>query len=136
MKKFLLVFAVAAFSGAVFAQTEFAQTENDLKPYAYCELVGTGRLMSTKVNVDIDFGQSTKLFSSNNKSRILDENGKPRKFNSMVDALNFMGSDGWEFVQAYVVTSGNQNVYRWLLRKSITQEELKNLEALTSKPEE
>lgn len=43
--------------------------------------------------------------------------GKIRVFNSMVDGLNFMGKQGWEFVQAYVVTTGNANVYRWLLKK-------------------
>jgi hypothetical protein len=35
----------------------------------------------------------------------------------MVDALNYMGEKGWEFVQAYVVTISNQNVYHWLLKK-------------------
>jgi hypothetical protein len=35
----------------------------------------------------------------------------------MIDALNYMGKNGWEFVQAYVVTTQNQNVYRWLLKK-------------------
>ena len=42
-----------------------------------------------------------------------------KKFNSMVDAMNWMGSMGWEFVQAYVVTVGNQNVYHWLLKKNL-----------------
>ena len=42
---------------------------------------------------------------------------KNKIFNSMVDGMNYMGKDGWEFVQAYTVTAGNQNVYRWLLKK-------------------
>jgi hypothetical protein len=37
----------------------------------------------------------------------------------MVDALNYMGNNGWDFVQAYVVTNGQQNVYRWLLKMKI-----------------
>jgi len=37
----------------------------------------------------------------------------------MIDAMNFMGAKGWEFVQAYVVTVGKQNVYHWLLKKEI-----------------
>ena len=44
---------------------------------------------------------------------------KSKIFNSMVDGMNYMGKDGWEFVQAYIVTSNNQNVYRWLLKKRI-----------------
>lgn len=46
-----------------------------------------------------------------------DENGKNIEFNSMVDAMNYFGKQGWEFVQAYAVTMGNQNVYHWLLKK-------------------
>jgi hypothetical protein len=44
---------------------------------------------------------------------------KNKTFTSMVDAMNYMGKDGWEFVQAYVVTASNQNVYRWLLKKKV-----------------
>ncbi len=37
----------------------------------------------------------------------------------MVDALNYMGKQGWEFMQAYIVTVQNQNVYHYLLKKKI-----------------
>jgi hypothetical protein len=75
--------------------------------------------LSNKVTVQIDFGQVQKFFSDN---RYKDPaTGKPFVFNSMIDALNFMGKDGWEFVQAYVVTEGGgttaQNVYHFLLKK-------------------
>jgi hypothetical protein len=91
----------------------------DSTKFTYCELVGTGRLLSNKVTVQIDFGQITKFFSDN---RYKDPTtGKPVIFNSMIDALNFMGKDGWEFVQAYIVTEGSgtssQNVYHFLLKK-------------------
>jgi hypothetical protein len=42
----------------------------------------------------------------------------------MVDALNYMGELGWEFVQAYVITMdmglSKQNVYHYLLKHRIT----------------
>src|SRR5262245_41245437 len=87
----------------------------DSVKYLYCELVGTQKLLSQKVTIDIDFGEAKNYWKDN---RVKDEqSGKVRVFNSMVDALNYMGSDGWEFVQAYVVTMGSQNVYHWLLKK-------------------
>ena len=43
---------------------------------------------------------------------------KVHTFPSMIEAMNFMSKNGWEFVQAYVTTSGNENVYRWLLKKA------------------
>ena len=39
------------------------------------------------------------------------------KFNSMIDALNFFNTYGYKFVNAYVITIGNQNVYHFLLEK-------------------
>lgn len=89
----------------------------------YCELVGTQRLLSTKVTVEVDFGQQSKFFADN---RLVDEKGQVVVFNSMVDAMNHMGELGWEFEQAYVVTFGSgsssSSVYHWLLSKYVGEE--------------
>lgn len=97
----------------------FANAQTEEEKFIYAEIVGTGKLFSSKVTVNIDYGQSTSFWNPNKNSRLLDENGKPITFNSMVDAMNFMGMDGWEFLQAYVVTVQNQNVYHWLLKKNV-----------------
>ena len=88
----------------------------------YCEIVGTERLLSTKVVVSVDFGQDTNL-SNLSKQYLVDEEGKAIKFNSMVDAMNFFGELNWIFEQAYVVTTSQQNVYHWLLSKNIINED-------------
>lgn len=90
--------------------------------YIYCELVGTSKLLSNKVKVQVDYGQETSFWKG--ISYMKDENGKNIEFNSMVDAMNYFGKQGWEFVQAYTVTMGNQNVYHWLLKKEVSEEEL------------
>ena len=98
------------------AHMSFAQAVSDtsaVKSWVYCEIVGSTKLFSTKVDVSVDYGQARKFFSD---QRIRDEEGKIKTFNSMVDAMNYLGEQGWEFVQAYVVTIGNQNVYHWLLK--------------------
>lgn len=86
----------------------------------YCQLLGRGQLFSTKVTVTIDFGQESGWFKD---QRLVDEKGDPITFNSMVDAMNYMGTLGWEFEQAYVITTNGQNVYHWLLSKYIGEEE-------------
>lgn len=87
----------------------------------YCELVGTQNLLG-KIIVSVDFGQ-VSLFSDN---RLVDENGDVLKFNSMIDAMNYMGALGWEFEQAYVVTyyygKNTSNVYHWLLSKPYSED--------------
>ncbi len=126
MKKTLLFVLTLLLGASLFSQ------ENDSIPvqinkseliehkkYVYCEIMGREKLLSSKVNVDIDFGQAVSFWAPDRRYK--DENGKPVTFNSMVDAMNFMGSLGWEFVQAYVVTVSNQNVYHWLLKMEIKE---------------
>lgn len=115
MKTFMLTIAMLLFCTLIKGQN----IKSDSTKFTYCELVGTAKFLSNKVTVEIDFGQTTKFFSDR---RYKDPStGKPVVFNSMVDALNFMGKDSWEFVQAYIVTIGSstssQNVYHFLLKK-------------------
>lgn len=85
--------------------------------YAYCEIVGTSNFTGTKVTIVVDYGEQVKLTKPN---WIKDDEGKIQKFNSMIDALNYMGDQGWEFVQAYAVTSGsNTHVYHYILKRSL-----------------
>ena len=86
--------------------------------FIYCEIIGIGKLYSTKVTIRVDFGQRMKLFGNN---RMKDGQGKPLVFNSMIDALNFMGKQGWEFAQAYTVAISNENVCHYLMKKPFTE---------------
>lgn len=103
-----------------FAMSGFGQTVNDvpIKDIAvkYIQIVGTSTLIGNKVTIEIDFGQQNKLFSSKD-TQVKDENGNLMKFNSMIDALNFFDKNGYEFVNAYAITMGSQNVYHYLMVK-------------------
>lgn len=121
MKKVLLLAVMAMFSiSYLYSQT--TDSIQSKKSYAYCELVGTKGVFSTKVKVEVDFGQAVSFF--NQDRRLKDENGNSIQFNSMIDALNSMGSKGWVFVQAYAITMGNTNVYHYLLKKETSKEDL------------
>lgn len=117
MKKLLLLTAIILFSAF---QVKAQENGNgSTEKFVYCELVGTQKFMSQNITVALDFGQKTSYWSNKNR-KLVDENNKPVVFNSMVDAMNFMGESGWEFAQAYIVTMGQQNVYHWLLKKNIS----------------
>jgi hypothetical protein len=73
--------------------------------------------MSSKLNIQIDFGQETSIWTKGAKTLVKDENGKMMNFNSMIDALNFMNDNGYKFETAYTLTIGNQNIYHFLLKK-------------------
>jgi hypothetical protein len=83
--------------------------------FVYCEIVGQAKFMSTKLNIVVDFGEKLSIWADN---RMKDENGKPITFNTMIDALNFMGKRGWQFSQAYAISYGNSgSVYHYLMMK-------------------
>jgi hypothetical protein len=111
MKRVFFLFTLFIFTGIASAQVK----------YVYCEIVGTSNLIQTKVTVVIDYGE---LLSPWQNNAVKDEMGKAKKFNSMIDALNYMGDQGWEFVQAYAVTSSQSaNVYHYLLKMERKLEE-------------
>lgn len=117
MKKILLSLCVIL--GSYFLN---AQTVNDIPlkdiDVEYVRIVGTSKLLTTKLTIEIDFGQRTKFFSSGKETIVKDMDGKPIDFNSMIDALNFMSKNGFEFVTAYALSVGNQNVYHYLLKNN------------------
>lgn len=121
----MLVIFIFLFTVELYSQ-EPEETQDTVK-YSYCQIVGTSRFMSHKVTIEIDFGQFRSIWADN---RLKDpKTGERIVFNSMIDALNFMGNQGWEFVQAYAFWMGDNsgNVYHYLLKKSkaaIAKEEL------------
>ena len=99
MKKILLI-ALVFVSFQAMAQVDTSSVEQ------YARLEATPRILSTKVVIDVDFGESRKFWSDN---RLRDEEtGKLKKFNSIVDALNYMGGQGWILVNAFPV---NHNAF-------------------------
>lgn len=94
------------------------------EPYkVFCELVGNAKFMSTKIVVTVDFGQKVQFWSGSAKQYLVNDEGEKLEFNSMVDAMNYMGKRNWKFEQAYVVTASNQSVYHWLLSKEVTSDD-------------
>lgn len=116
MKDCILVVLLLNISFA-FAQITVNDQPMEQIDVEYLEIVGTSRSLSDKMNVEIDFGQDTKFFSGNKRTRVEDERGNRIKFNSMIDALNFMSKYGFEFVQAYVVQDNKDEVYHYLCKR-------------------
>lgn len=87
----------------------------------YCRLVEGSSPFGRKVSVSIDFGQKQGWNNS-----LVDEQGKTLRFNSMIDAMNYMSELGREFEQAYVVTGNRDStvysVTHWILSKYVEQQ--------------
>lgn len=85
----------------------------------YCELLGISNISGSKVKVEVDFGEEKNKWGKDSRDVLVDADGKPIKFNSMVDAMNYMSQFGWKFKSAYFVTVGGSNVIHWLLYKEV-----------------
>ena len=116
MKKlaFILFFQLAVF--AAFSQTDSTKVEQ------YCQIIATPRLLSNKVTIDIDLGEEKSFWAD---TRIRSYDGRLKKFNTIIDALNFMGKEGWTFINAYPVRNGSTDVYHYGFKKLFLRSEIK-----------
>ena len=112
----LIFFFLLSVSPNLYSQVDTSTVEQ------YCEVVATGRLLSNKVTIEVDFGEFSKLWSD---QRIKDESGKVKKFNSLVDALNYMGSQNWKLTTALLMGNGPY-VYHYMFRRAVPKSELKD----------
>lgn len=112
MKKTILILSIILLGFNTFAQEQ--------PRYVYCVIVGSTKFISNKVTIRIDFGDRISSYADN---RMKDpKTGKPMIFNSIVDALNFMGKQGWEFVQAYAeMNNGSTSYFNYLMKKPFSE---------------
>lgn len=96
MKAFILIFVCA-----------LCMAQADTTRWVYCEIIGTVKV-SGKMQVVVDTGEPRKAFA------------KPadiREYNSMVDAINAMAQDGWQFVSSYSTAANAMQSVHFLLRR-------------------
>ncbi|WBL25052.1 hypothetical protein [Zunongwangia sp. HGR-M22] len=84
-------------------------------PVKYCLIIPSGKFLSKYIDIQIDYGQEQALFKN---SYIRDEDGNKRTFNSIVHALNYMESLGWELVKTYSEQETENNFRSYFLFKS------------------
>lgn len=117
MKKFFLLASFLVMCLGTNAQVIVEETNiNDLD-LKFVELVGRNKVGFGKIKIIVDYGQELKVFKS---QAIRSADGTKAAFNSMIDGLNFMEANGWEFVSNYVIPAsaeGGENEVRYILRK-------------------
>ncbi|SRR5258706_14395459 len=115
MKKIIIIITIAFISLRSFSQSDTTKVEQ------YCEVIATPRFLSNKVTLEINYGEEKSFWRDN---RLKSDEGKIKKFNSVVDALNYMGKDGWTFVNAFPVNIGTTQVYHYGFKKVFLKSEI------------
>lgn len=80
----------------------------------YCQVIATPKLLSNRVTIDIDFGEEKSFWTD---TRLKTDAGKIRKFNTIIDAINYMGRAGWIFINAFPVHMGETEIYHFAFKK-------------------
>jgi hypothetical protein len=119
MKKIFIIALSLLGSLHSFAQTDTVKVEQ------FCLVIATPRLLSNKVTIDIDFGDEKKFWSDN---RLRTREGKVKKFNTIIDAMNFMGREGWSFINAYPVKFGDTEIFHFAFRKLVYRRNVQPVE--------
>ena len=115
MKKNLTLAIVLLLSIGSFAQTDTTKIEQ------YCEVIATPRLLSNKVTLEVNYGEEKSYWRD---TRLKNSDGNLKKFNTIIDALNYMGKQGWVFVNAYPVKFGDIEIYHYGFKKMFTLPEV------------
>lgn len=107
--KWLLAFCLIHVAEHIYAQQRY-----------YCEIKGIEKGISSGLKIIFDFGTeaSYNMWGDlSSKLKFVDENGDEIKFNSMVDAANYMVRRGWNFQQAYSSAYGGNHIIHWIFFK-------------------
>ena len=98
-----------------------AQTDTSLVEQ-YCSVNVYPRALSSKVTIEVDYGEARSVWKNN---RLKDQEGNVVKFNTFIDAMNFMGRQGWKLVNSMLITTGTSNTgyYSYVFRKEFPKKE-------------
>lgn len=94
-----------------------AQSVDGSKSTAYCEVVVYNSFGLGKVKVVVDFGEmkdGPKYFF------LADERGINIKFQTAMDALNYLSKRGWKLVSSYFVNTGAS--FHHIMQKEVNSE--------------
>lgn len=110
MKKLLLIALIALATIKSHSQTH----------RYYCEVKGVEKGLSSGLKIIFDFGTNASYNmwgGLSGKLKFVNDEGEEIKFNSMVDAANYMVDKGWNFQQAYSSVYGGSLIIHWIFYK-------------------
>ena len=83
----------------------------------FCDLISTRKFLGREENLTINYGTRDSLWTSDKMFSLLASDLK--KYNSVIDALNYMGSEGWQEISSYSTSNNSYIVKHYVLKKEI-----------------
>ena len=85
----------------------------------FCDLISTKKFLGTKETININYGTRDSLWQDEKIYTLIASDLK--KYNSIIDALNYMGNEGWKTISSYSTSYNSYIVEHFILKKEITK---------------
>ena len=83
----------------------------------FCDLVSTRKFLGTDEIITVNYGSRDSIWKNEKMFSIMPSDLK--KYNSVIDALNYMGSEGWKEISSYSSSQNSYIVKHYILKKEI-----------------
>ena len=83
----------------------------------FCDLMSSKKFLGTEEALTINYGDRDSLWLD--KSMYKKISKQIKKYNSIIDALNYMGSEGWETLRSYSTSHNSYTVEHYVLKKEV-----------------
>jgi len=93
--------------------------END-KIEVFCDLISKKKFLGMEETISINYGNRDSLWIDNKLYNLISQELK--KYNSIIDALNYMGSEGWKTINTYSSSKNSYTIEHYILKKEIKKE--------------
>jgi hypothetical protein len=114
MKQFFTLIFLIAF-------VHFSPAQESASVEQYCSVKVFWNAFASEASISIDDGTRTEALNMFSQ-RLRDSSNRIVKFKSRIDALNYVGKQGWKMV--HVVSSNTDNTeYVYLFKKEVRREE-------------
>ena len=86
----------------------------------FCDLISTKKFLGTKETININYGTRDSLWQDDKIYTLIASDLK--KYNSIIDALNYMGNEGWKTISSYSTSHNSYIVEHFILKKEIQKQ--------------
>ncbi len=112
---FLIIFTVQYLSGDVFVKGININQEPEV---IYIKFRAENKLLSKKLYAQVDYGREDLRKYAFDMYITEGESPKKKKvFYSVIEILNFMVKNGWEYIDSFLISKGKGGIYHFLMKK-------------------
>ena len=91
----------------------------DEKIEVFCDLISRRKFLGKDEEIIINYGNRDSLWIDEKIYTLMLKDLK--NYNSIIDALNYMGSEGWKTVNSYSRSENSYIIEHYILKKEITK---------------